>query len=133
MIVIDASALASLLMMERGHEKIARHLKDSISVNQVAKEVGNAIWKAYARGFITKEDALGRFSDLIKLTKLVVRLFDEMDLIEDAIGIAIDESITLYDSLYVALALREGAELLTLDRDQARAARNRGIKVIEIR
>ncbi|MEM2225806.1 MAG: type II toxin-antitoxin system VapC family toxin [Candidatus Bathyarchaeia archaeon] len=132
MIVIDASALASLLMMERGHEKIARHLKDSISVNQVAKEVGNAIWKAYARGFITKEDALGRFSDLIKLTKLVVRLFDEMDLIEDAIGIAIDESITLYDSLYVALALREGAELLTLDRDQARAARNRGIKVIEI-
>ncbi|MEM2490766.1 MAG: type II toxin-antitoxin system VapC family toxin [Candidatus Bathyarchaeia archaeon] len=132
MTVIDASALASLLMMERGHEKIARHLKDSISVNQVAKEVGNAIWKAYARGFITKEDALGRFSDLIKLTKLVVRLFDEMDLIEDAIGIAIDESITLYDSLYVALALREGAELLTLDRDQARAARNRGIKVIEI-
>ncbi|MEM3462699.1 MAG: type II toxin-antitoxin system VapC family toxin [Candidatus Bathyarchaeia archaeon] len=133
MIVIDASALASLLMMECGHEEIAGYLKDSISVDQVAKEVGNAIWKAHARGFITKEDALGRFSDLIKLTRLVVRLFDEMDLIEDAIGIAIDEGITLYDSLYVALALREGAELLTLDRDQARAARNRGIKVIEIR
>ncbi len=119
------------MMMERGHEEIAGYLKDSISVDHIAKEVGNTIWKAYAKGLITRDDALGRFSN--KLTRLVIRLFGEMDLIEDAIGIAIDEGITLYDSLYVALASREGAALLTLDSAQARAAEKRGVKAIQIR
>lgn len=133
MIIVDSSALASLVMMERGHEEIAGYVKGSASVDHVAKEVGNVIWKAHARGFIGKDDAMRRFSNLVKLARHAMRLFDEMDLIEDAIGIAIDNKITLYDSLYIALALREGAALLTLDELQARVAEKYNVKTIEIR
>lgn len=58
----------------------------------------------------------------IKL-KYVIKLINEIDLIEKASEIAIKNKISLYDSLYIALALKEGAKLLTLDTIQAQAAK----------
>lgn len=43
MIVIDASVLTNFIMMERGYEKTVTYIKDSISVDHIVKEVGNAI------------------------------------------------------------------------------------------
>jgi hypothetical protein len=42
-IVIDALALTCFIMMEYGYEKIVDYIKDSISIDHVVKEVGNAI------------------------------------------------------------------------------------------
>jgi predicted nucleic acid-binding protein len=131
-IVIDASALTCFIMMEYGYEKIADYIKDSISVDHIVKEVGNAIWKACIKNYITKDDALKRFLNLIKLTKYVIKLVNEIDLIEKASEIAIKSKITLYDSIYIALALKEKAKLLTLDATQAQAAEEYGIEIIKV-
>jgi predicted nucleic acid-binding protein len=131
-IVIDASALTCFIMMEYGYEKTAAYIKDSISVDHVVKEVGNAIWKAYIKNYITEDDALKRFLNLIKLTKYVIKLINEIDLIEEADEIAIKSKIPLYDSLYIALALKEKAKLLTLDATQAQAAEKYGIEIIKV-
>lgn len=101
-------------MMEYGYEKIADYIKDSISIDHVVKEVGNAIQKAYIKNYITEDNALKRFLNLIKLTKYVIKLINEIDLIEKAGEIAIKSKISLYDSLYIALALKEKAKLLSM-------------------
>lgn len=132
MIVVDASALARLVLMERGHEEVAERVKGSSTVDHAIKEVGNAIWKAYARGYLAKEEATRRFANLTKLAKYVLWLTNEQDVIDDAFKIAIENKITMYDALYIALALREEAELLTADGTQAKAAEKLNVKVIKI-
>jgi predicted nucleic acid-binding protein len=79
-----------------------------INFSVLVKEVGNAIWKAFIKNYIT------------------------IDLIEKANEIAIKTKITLYDSLYIALALKEKAKLLTLDDTQAQAAEEYGIEIIKV-
>lgn len=61
----------------------------------------------------------------------MIKLIDEIDLIEEAGEIAIKSKITLYDSLYIALALKEKAKLLTLDAMQAQAAEEYGVEIIK--
>ncbi|MBS7658176.1 MAG: type II toxin-antitoxin system VapC family toxin [Candidatus Bathyarchaeia archaeon] len=95
-------------------------------------EVGNTVWKAYVRNYITKDDALNRFLNLIKLTKYAIKLINEMDLIEEAGEIAIKNKINLYDSLYIALALKEGTKLLTLDAIQVQTAERYCVEAIKV-
>ncbi|MEM2902806.1 MAG: type II toxin-antitoxin system VapC family toxin [Candidatus Bathyarchaeia archaeon] len=132
MIVIDASTLASFIMMEPGYEKVATYIKNSMSVDHIVKEVGNVIWKAYIRNYVTEEEALKRFLNLLKLTRYVIKLVDEMDLIEEASEMAIKDKISLYDSLYIALALEEDAKMLTLDAAQAQTAERYGVEAIKV-
>ena len=101
MIVIDASVLTSFIMMERGYEKTSTYIKDSMSVDHIVKEVGNAIWKAYIKNYVTEDDALKRFLNLVKLARHVIRLINEMGLIEEAGEIAMKSRITLYMTPYI--------------------------------
>jgi predicted nucleic acid-binding protein len=50
--------------------------------------------------------------------------------IDKALNIALEAGITLYDSLYIALALDMKAPLLTLDRKQREIALKLGVKVL---
>jgi len=68
------------------------------------KEVSNAIWKAYIRGFITEKDVKKKLDALMLLINVNILLVDELKLIRDAMSIAINEKIPVYDALYVALA-----------------------------
>ena len=75
-------------------------------------EVGNILWKYHRFQGLTKSDvqeALEAFKDLdwsIVPSNL---------LLDDALNLAIDYGRTLYDSLFVALAIREGCQLITAD------------------
>jgi predicted nucleic acid-binding protein len=131
-IVVDASILTSFILMEHGYEKITAYIRDSMSLDHILKEAGNAIWKAYIKGYIAERDASERFLNLIKLTRHVMKLINETELIGEAGEIAIKNKISLYDSLYIALALREKAKLLTLDSVQAEAAERCGVEVIRV-
>ncbi|NMF83028.1 type II toxin-antitoxin system VapC family toxin [Nodosilinea sp. P-1105] len=75
-------------------------------------EVGNILWKYHSFQGLTKSDvqeALEAFKDLewsITPSNL---------LLDDALNLAIDYRRTVYDSLFIALALREGCQLVTAD------------------
>jgi predicted nucleic acid-binding protein len=47
----------------------------------------------------------------------------------DTLMLAAAEGLTVYDAAYLELAMRQGAELATLDGDLARAARRLGLSV----
>ncbi|MEM0241295.1 MAG: type II toxin-antitoxin system VapC family toxin [Candidatus Nezhaarchaeales archaeon] len=131
MIVVDASILVSFVLMEPGWEKLVDLLKNSCTVDHALKEVFNAIWRAYKRNIISIEDALLKIQALRKMVDVNVKLIDEKELIDQAFMLALEHNITVYDALYVALALKLKEPLLTLDQAQAKIAEMLGIKLVD--
>ncbi len=132
MIVIDASALTKYILHEENWERIGAFIRERrplCSVDHIAKEVGNAVWRHYSlRRAIDKAKAIKLYQALLKLVNTgVITLEPEVDYVQTALRIALEHGITLYDSLYVAQAQKHG-ELLTSDRNQAKVATGLGIK-----
>jgi len=122
-IVIDASALAKFILKEEGWERIADFLKaGTISVDHVVKEVASAIWRRLMRKEISLEDARRMFEAMKEVISKAVVIEDEMDYTDEAFEISIRRSITVYDSLYIALSEKMKLRLLTADEIQAQAA-----------
>jgi len=126
-IAVDASAIAAFILKEPGWRRLARHLTYSVTVDLAAEEAANAIWKAYRlRGLVDREAAL-------KLYRLLgVNVLPEPGerYLDTAFTVALDHGLTVYDALYVALALEKGLPLLTLDEKQARVAEKLGVRVV---
>lgn len=81
-------------------------------------EVGNAIWKAARKQKIDAETAARNFRTISDLKIPTVPSFD---LVPQALQLAIKHGRTVYDSIYVALALRLKADLITADERLANA------------
>ncbi|MCD6244484.1 MAG: type II toxin-antitoxin system VapC family toxin [Candidatus Korarchaeota archaeon] len=128
--VIDASALSKFILKEGGWEIVADYLTNTLSVDHVLKEVSNAVWKAFRRGFINAEDSMKKFSALLSLLHTNLELADETELLPSAFEMALKRNITVYDALYVELARRRGLPLVTCDELQAKVARDEGVEVI---
>jgi predicted nucleic acid-binding protein len=130
-IVIDASILVKFILKEEGWNKIADFLKaGTISVDLVIKETVNAIWKRVMRKEISLEDAKRMFEAMKEILNKAVIIENEMDYIDEAFEIFIKQNITVYDSLYIALAKKKKLELLTADEMQAQAASLEGVRAI---
>ena len=133
MIVVDASALAKYVLHEENWEIIGTYIermKPLYSVDHVVKEVGNAIWKhCHLRKIIGWNEAIGLYRAFLKLVEAeVIILEPETEYVQTALQIALQQGITLYDSLYLAQAQKHG-ELLTSDERQAEIAAKLNIRV----
>lgn len=131
MIAVDASAIAAFILKEPGWRRLARHLTYSVTVDLAAEEAANAIWKAYRlRGLVDREAALKLYRLLRRLLGVNVLLEPGERYLDTAFTVALDHGLTVYDALYVALALEKGLPLLTLDEKQARVAEKLGVRVV---
>ncbi len=128
--VLDASVLSKFILKEEGWREASNYVASAVSVDHVVKEVSNAIWKAYRRKLIDFRDAERKFSAFISLLHVNLRLVDEGELIPQAFELAMRTNLTIYDSLYVVLAKREGLPLVTSDELQGSVANNEGVGVI---
>lgn len=126
MIIIDASALSKYILKEPNWLDVEKYLVDAKSVDHVVKEVSNAIWKAYIRNIISKEDATEKLNALLNLIGINIILVNELEIIEEAIKVAFDENITIYDALYIVLAEKENCALVTCNKKQAKIYKKRG-------
>ena len=130
-VVVDASALAAFILREEGWEELAEYMVRCVSVDHVVKEVANTIWKAACvRKLITTGEARKACDILLRMINKNIILRPELEYLSKAVEISIKHSITVYDSLYIALALEEGKPLLTLDRQQAQVAKKLKITTI---
>ena len=131
--MIDASALTKYVLHEEGWEVIStyiRRMRPLYSVDHIIKEVGNAIWKhCYLRRIIGHDETVRLYRALLRLVDTgVIILEPEASYAEEALKIALQEGLTIYDSLYLAQARRLG-ELLTSDERQAETAAKLNVKV----
>lgn len=131
MIVIDASSLAKYLLREEGWEAIEEYLiKSPYTVDHIFKEVANAIWKhtiLYSR--LSRETGLMLYSQLKRLIFEKILIVESQEkYVDKAVEISMQYRIPVYDSLYIAQALKLG-ELVTSDEKQARIAEKLGVKI----
>ncbi|MEM4834434.1 MAG: type II toxin-antitoxin system VapC family toxin [Thermosphaera sp.] len=128
MTVVDASVIAAIILREDNYEKLLQHLKNSITLDQAFKEASNAIWKAVMRGHLSGEEAVKAFS-LLKMMKGIFEIRNEDEYLDESFKIALETGLTIYDSLYLALARSEKRPLLTLDENQREAAKKLDIPI----
>ena len=131
MIVIDASALTKFVLKEEGWEEVMSYLKaGTVSIDLVVKEVANAVWRRFRRGGVTSEEVKIILQALWEIVEKAVRVEGELNYIDEAIRITFSRNITVYDSLYIAMAKMKGLNLLTADEAQAKAAMAENITAI---
>ncbi len=75
-------------------------------------EVGNILWKKHRLGELTVDDAGGIMDDLCRMPLQLVQM---SPYIENALAIAIQYKRTVYDSIYLALAIHHGSQFVTAD------------------
>ncbi len=114
--VIDASVVAASLLLEEFEEDASALLASSrvqMAPAIIFAEVGNVIWKRFRRQEIHEVEArklLNVFS------RLPIEITPSEKLIESALQIAMQYDRSVYDSLYVALAVKSDAVMVTADK-----------------
>ena len=117
--VMDASSALKWVLPEPLSDK-ARRLRDQyrdavhelLAPDILPAEAAHALARAERRGIIAAGDAAKLFADLMTTAPL---LHPYRLLLARAIVIASRMRVGVYDCLYVALAEREGCELVTAD------------------
>lgn len=133
MIVIDASTLAKFILKEKGWEEVAEHLKaGTLSVDLVVKEVANAVWKRFRKGAASREESEIMLNALKEIQERAVKVEGELTYLDGAAEIAFNRGITIYDSLYIAMAKEKGLKLLTADETQATVATAENVTTIHL-
>jgi predicted nucleic acid-binding protein len=75
-------------------------------------EMGNILWKAVGAGRIAERSA---FDAIGSLRELTISTWPSDPLISDALSIAVGFKRTVYDAMYVALAIASNRPLVTAD------------------
>jgi len=106
-------------------------MKRGFSVDHVVKEFYNAVWKAMylfkTLDYESMQKVLELFNSYIENNLI---LEPEEKYIDKALNIAVKAGITIYDSLYIALALDKKTPLLTLDKKQRNTVLRLGIRTL---
>lgn len=114
--ILDASVIAAAFFREELEEHASVLLASDCSQMApgiVISEVGNVIWKRFRRGEISEEEAGQLLADFLRLP---LQITPSEDLIESALLIAMRSDRTVYDSLYIALAVKTESVMVTADK-----------------
>ena len=115
-LVVGASVVIKWHVAEVHTEAALRLLRDDAPAlhvpDLVFPEVGSILWKKIRRGDLTEEQAR-RIAHLVAVAPLAVH--PAAPLLEAALEIAVRTGRTVYDSLYVALAVQLDSRLVTAD------------------
>ncbi|MCW3101351.1 MAG: PilT protein [Chthonomonadaceae bacterium] len=117
-VVVDASVVVKWFFPEV-HGDEALHIRRTagsfVVPDLLYAEVGNVLWHRVKTGAITLEEAHTVAAALGALP-LSSGPVPSAELLASALEIACQTSSTVYDSLYLALALRDGTSCITADR-----------------
>lgn len=113
--VIDASVVAAAFFNEE-HAPAAK----SLLVGRQAKhapdliwiELASVIWKRHRRGEIDEEEARQLLADM---QRLPLQITPSADLVEPALALAMRTGRSVYDCVYLALAVKHRAAMHTCD------------------
>lgn len=92
-------------------------------------EVGNVLLVAMRRGRITDEDRMHIRDDLLALPIDIEPVSCER-VLDAVLAVASESNLSVYDAMYLDLALRLNLPLATLDKRLAAASKTAGVEVI---
>ncbi|MEM0143064.1 MAG: type II toxin-antitoxin system VapC family toxin [Candidatus Parvarchaeum sp.] len=136
MIVIDASALVKLIVDEPHSDFVRKKIEEETAKNEpiyapdiILVEVSNVLWKYSEFKKLQEVDLFGALEDLIEYWNKL-KIGAAQYLIKNAVKIAKENKLSVYDSLYLSQSLVYGAPLLSFDRKLMHMAERIGIKII---
>jgi len=113
--VVDASVVLKWFVPEI-HSDAARRLLAAthqfLSPDLLFPEAGNAIWKKVRRGELTAEEGRRLAADI---SSVAVETVSTRGLMSEAHALAVTTGLTVYDAMYLALAVRLKTELIAAD------------------
>lgn len=114
-LVVDASVAIKWFLPEI-HSMESRQLLNGdyelLAPDLLFIECGNILWKQVRHGAMTPEEALKTAQ---ALQAIPLNVFSSTPLVQPAIEIASREDRTVYDSIYLALAVQEKSIMITAD------------------
>jgi len=119
--VLDASVVIKWFVPEIHSDRAKRLLETAnqyVAPDLLFAEVGNTIWKKVRRGELKAEDAR-RLAE--EIPGIALETIPTRGLLADAEALAIATGLTVYDALYVTLAIRMDISLITADERLGRA------------
>ena len=125
--VVDASALIRLFIpdgpLPDGFDKflrgVERGLNTAIAPELLVAEAANVINKKQKSGELTGNEGDQLFSDLLSVP---IRLFPHRTILLRAFEMARKYNLTVYDTLYLALAEEHGAVIFSADNQLLKSA-----------
>ena len=113
--VVDASVVAKWFFPEEHSAACMQLLTPDnklIAPDLMWSEVGNVVWKRSRRGEITSDEVTQLIADLLRMP---LETHPTHGLIEAAVEIALGTGITVYDAVYLVLAINHNCQLITAD------------------
>jgi predicted nucleic acid-binding protein len=115
-VVLDASFIVKLVAEEPGSQRCWETLEELDDAERLVPahataEVVEVVRRKLRRGMIAR----AQFDDAVSFILGVARPVPLQDLVRPAADMALERGITVYDALYIALAIRAEALLLTAD------------------
>ena len=115
-LVVDASVAAKWFIPETHADAARALLRPGLTLlapDLIRAEVGNVLWKRWRRGELSAADVDAALADF---RRFPLEIHSAELLLESAWIIARDSGLTVYDSLYLALAAQQQLPLVTADR-----------------
>lgn len=113
--MIDASVVIKWFVPEVHTDAARRWLESSheyMSPDLLFPEAGNVIWKKVRRGELTAAEGQRLAGDLAGIAVEVIAM---RGLLPDAHSLALSTGLTVYDAMYVTLAVRLDTQVITAD------------------
>ena len=129
--VIDASAAVELALRRAHAEVIERDLADAewvLAPTLFVAEVTNTMWKYHHFNELPIDVCEAAIDDALSLPDTYV---EDLELARETFALAAQTQRPAYDALYLVLARRHNATLLTLDAALQAVARKHSIRVAE--
>jgi len=113
--VIDSGVYASVIVKDEFYEVCRKYMPQKKSTLDLAfAEAGNVIWKHVKMGRIDASEVTKRAEMLRKLVN-TSRVYRVEDCIVEAAKLAVGHDVTVYDALFIALAVKLNTKLITTD------------------
>lgn len=130
--VIDTSALIRLFVpdgpchpeAEAAFRRVGTSTDLILAPELLLAEAANVLLRKQRRGELSADELREL---LCAVVALPVRYYDHAELLLPATDLALAHGLTAYDALYLALAERHGARLLTCDQDLDKVAQRLGL------
>lgn len=114
-LVLDASVLIKLYINEDGSRRAVNAVKHAdalLAPDLLWAETGNILWKYARRGELDADAATAMLGDMLQMPIVVTASAELMPL---ALELAMQTDRTVYDCLYLALAVQTKGVMLTAD------------------
>jgi predicted nucleic acid-binding protein len=126
---IDSSAIVKYLSREPGWERVREVMEEGIlTLNLAVIEIANALWKKVVKNGMGLEEVQKIMKAIVEAKFIPLEPFEGY--LIDALRIAVEHKVTVYDALFIAFALKRGLELVTADEKQAEVAKALGVKIV---